>query len=117
MPDLETPGASASVCATPRKRALRNVRSPRPWSVGSRSTRVEDDGACGEEDRDLPRLPEMALDGAAQSGTDDHGWDRGNDHDPGDALVDVPNRPRANAGPPRAYEPDDVAPEVRDYRH
>ena len=35
MPDLETPGASASVCATPRKRALRNLRSPRPLSVGS----------------------------------------------------------------------------------
>ena len=117
MPDLETPGARASVCAKPRKIALPNVRS-RERPVGRLPVdRVEDEGADGEEDRDLPRLAEMALDRAAERGADDHGRDRGDDHDPRDPLVRVANRSRAHAAPPGADQADEIRPEVRDDCH
>ena len=88
--------------------AERQVAETGPWAAGRprRGRRAD-----GEEDRDLPGLAEMALDRAAQRGADDHGRDRGNDHDPGDALVDVRESPLRERCPPGAVRaPSELAP-------
>ncbi len=117
MPDLETPGARESVCATPRKMALPNVRSRSDLVRGLPVDRVEDEGADGEEDRDLPGLAEVPLDRAAERRADDHCRNRGDYHDPRDPFVRVANRPlhaRFATKPSQARE---LCPEVRDYCH
>ena len=78
---------------------------------------IEQRGAEREENRDLPRLAEPLLDEALADGPRERGRNRGDDHDPGDALVSRPDCARAQAVPPGADELAELAPEVRDDRH
>ena len=78
----------------------------------------EPEDACedGEEDRDLPRLPEVLGDHRLPGGADERRRHRRDRDDPGGALGRAPDPPAGDAPGERARELENVAPEVRDHR-
>ena len=96
MPDRETPGASARLCARPTSSPCRRLSSPDVLPLGPAVGPVEHEGEDGDQDRDLPRLAKPLLDHALERSADQRGGDRRDDDEPRDLLV-LASRPSVAA--------------------
>ena len=71
MPERETPGASASACASPTFRASPRLHGLDLARLGTPIGVAEQQGEDGHQDRDLPRLAEMVVDPVLAQAADD----------------------------------------------
>ena len=78
--------------------------------------REEEERARGEQDRDLPRLPETVGDRVLAEQTDDTCRDRRDHDEPRDPLVRARDPTTSHGAEEGADEADDVPPEVRRHR-